>query len=291
MKYSGLLNRLLVGLFLGVILIIIVTGLVWRHDNSTNTAPASVTAGTYAALGDSVAAGYGLPSLANSSPEDALCGRAAQAYPVLAAQALHMRLRNAACSGATATDLIHPQNVRGNAIPSQLDAAFKTGTPQLISITIGANDTGWANVIQTCYTGTCDTPANTLAADAALVPMQAHLALALTSINDRSHRRPPPVVVTGYYHIVASSCPVLQPNVTPSEISWFRNETDKLNKALQTTAAGYSFARYAPISFVGHDLCSQSSWIQGITDPGPLQPTAEGQAAIAQAVTNAATGR
>src|SRR5882672_5758967 len=53
----------------------------------------------YVALGDSVAAGLGLPAI---SGDDARCGRSALAYPALVAANLKLSLTNVACSGATA---------------------------------------------------------------------------------------------------------------------------------------------------------------------------------------------
>src|SRR4051794_9347174 len=53
-----------------------------RPVSSSNTASSNL----YVALGDSVAAGAGLPVVANATTQDALCHRSSQAYPFIVAQ-------------------------------------------------------------------------------------------------------------------------------------------------------------------------------------------------------------
>ena len=119
-------------------------------NNMAITPPASAANGTYAALGDSVAAGLGLLAASNATNQDLQCGRTTQAYPYIVAQTLGVQLIDVACSGATAGDLVTQQGVSGPNITPQLDIAFAAGTPQLITITAGANDVHWDDFLRYC---------------------------------------------------------------------------------------------------------------------------------------------
>lgn len=258
-----------------------------RTPSKTSTSTPPTTKGAYAALGDSVAAGLGLPTSSSATPNDFQCGRSTQGYPNRVANSLGMPLINASCSGATAGDLVTSQGVSGPNLPAQLATAFASGTPKLISITAGANDAHWASFIRTCYTTNCNTTTTTTIADGYLALLRAKLTYALGDIYTRSGGNPPKVVVTGYYNPVSAGCATLQQNITPAEITWITNETNALNQTIRNSAAQYSFATYVPISFAGHDICTSNSWVQDFNDPAPFHPTAAGQAAIARAVTQA----
>lgn len=257
------------------------------QTDQNSTTQTTATNGTYASLGDSVAAGYGLPSGSASSATDTACGRSDQAYPYLVAQARNLSLTHIACSGATAGDLVTDQRVSSQEVPAQLDQAFAQGTPQLISITAGANDAHWSTFIRTCFTADCSTAASTAAAHTLLLTMQAKLTYDLASIKVRSNGTPPQTIITGYYDPVGSDCASGQTYVTPQEIQWLSDETASLNQAIQHVASHYSFVTFVPVDFSGHDICSGDSWVQGLADPGPFHPTAAGQQAIARDVLNA----
>ncbi|MDB5161271.1 MAG: hydrolase family protein [Candidatus Saccharibacteria bacterium] len=248
--------------------------------NGPMTSSPAIT-GTYAALGDSVAAGLGLPS------QDALCGRSPQAYPYQVSQATGLPLVHVACSGATAGDIFTNQERMGRTIPPQLDAALASGNPSIITITAGANDAHWTGFLSECYTFSCGSRTDTLLASFYLVLLQAKLNTALNDIAARSGGTPPTAVVTGYYNPLSSSCTSLQQNVTANEINWLNGEVNALNQTLQNTSSQFSFVRFAPVNFTGHDICSAQPWVQGVNDPAPFHPTTQGQTVIAQAVLGA----
>lgn len=254
---------------------------------------AAGAAGKYVMLGDSVAAGLGLPSVANANAEDATCGRSSQAYGYEVGRQLGRQTTLIACSGATAGDLLTQQRVNGNNPQAQISAAYAGGTPSLISITAGANDMKWQTFIGKCYTATCGTNTDTNVSDAALVLMRGKLTAALESIKLRAvagNVQPPTVVVTGYYTPVSAACttnPAFGSRITAAEVEWLNGRVAKLNDSIAKTAANYSFVRFAPVDFTGHDLCSADPWIQGLTAKAPIHPTAAGQQAIAQAVISA----
>lgn len=246
--------------------------------------PAPRTSNTYAALGDSVAAGLGLATPTTSGTAAAACGRTAEAYPNIVAQNMNLPLVHAACSGATMGDMFTEQDINGTDIPPQFNAAFAGGTPQLITMTAGANDAHWVQFIQTCYFGNCATATETTLADGLLFSLRAKMVVMFTDLQARSHGHPPTTVVTGYYNPLSSACTSLTPNITSDEITWMSAEVNALNTTLQRVVSNYSFAKFAPVDFSGHDICSSAPWVQGVSGNAPFHPTATGQQVIAQSV-------
>lgn len=236
----------------------------------------------YIAMGDSVAAGPGLGATAPGT--DAACGVTYQAYPYLVATALGQPVTNLACSGATAGDLFTNQNASGHTVSPQLNGAFANGTPTLITITAGANDMQWVNFLRKCYAAQCGTSFDTATASALRQTVALKLNWSLSEINRMSDGAPPQVILTGYYYPISSSCSLATGNITQAEISWMSDQLNLLNQTIAQAASGYSFARYAPVSFQDHELCTSDPWVQGLNDPAPFHPTVEGQQAIANAV-------
>jgi lysophospholipase L1-like esterase len=251
---------------------------------------------SYVALGDSIAAGLGLPPAAGASAEDIACGRSPQAYSsavaarirsVFAGTPVHVSDQNDACQGAVTDNLTTLQAVGSLTVQPQLDQASAHGTPALLTLTMGANDVHWANFIQSCFSASsCDTAANTALANAYIASMQAKLTDTLAGIPARSGFIPPIVIVTGYYHPVSTQC--VNANLTTGEVAWLDQEADALNNALRTATqqAGW-FARFAPVDFNGHDVCSADPWLQRPGVPGELaafHPNAQGQQVMARDV-------
>jgi len=262
-----------------------------RVDNTPSTPPATdngVIPGRYVALGDSVAAGLGLPAGGYTTASDIQCGRSEQGYPNIVAARFNKQLINVACSGATAGDLTTKQSVNGPNIPAQLDRAFAGGTPGLMSITAGANDVHWSEFIKACYADNCTRAAYDNAASAYRAALRIKLNFALSSIYTRSHGTPPKVVITGYYAALSDNCAAQQPAITTAEIAWLNSQTAALNAAIQNIAGTYSFVRYAPVNFSEHDICAAQPWIQTQNDIAPFHPTTVGQQVIADAVIAAA---
>ena len=93
-------------------------------SETNTTAPAQ----SYVALGDSVAAGLGLPMSPNASSQDVQCGRSPAAYPNIVASRQNLHLTNLACQGATVGDLVTQQHMSGPNPSAQLSNAFANGT-------------------------------------------------------------------------------------------------------------------------------------------------------------------
>jgi lysophospholipase L1-like esterase len=254
----------------------------------------------YVALGDSVAAGLGLPLVSNATTEDMACGRSSEAYSTTVANGINAQLSkvhlqlassNVACQGAAVGSLTQAQTLGSTTVQPQLDKAFSAGTPALLTLTIGANDVHWSSFLGACFSAAnCDTPDNTAAAQAYIATMQSQLAATLAGIRDRSaYGIAPLTVVTGYYNPISMHC--VNSNLSADEVSWLTSMTADFNTALQAAAhtAG-AFTRFAPIDFTDHDICSSDPWVQrpGVSgEPAAFHPNAQGQKAMGDAVLDA----
>lgn len=235
--------------------------------------------GSYAALGDSVAAGSGLTG------SSTICQRSPEAYPHIVAEETGLLVTNYACIGAKADEGIYDSQAReGTVLSAQLDQAFSSGTPKLITMTIGANDTRWTQFIRQCYYMTCGYSVDTARFSAYLVDLKLELNTILARIHTLSSGNPPQVIVTGYYNPFSSKTCSDTSELTSKEISWLKKRINKLNSGIRGTVSKYSYASFASVSFSGHELCATNSWVQGSTAAVPFHPTAAGQQKIADAV-------
>ncbi|HSX07648.1 MAG TPA: SGNH/GDSL hydrolase family protein [Candidatus Saccharimonadales bacterium] len=248
----------------------------------------SLTPIKYAALGDSIAAGAGLPLMMGASNEDKACARSDAAYPHLVAQYLQASLSHIACSGATVSDLYGSQTAQGLNLTPQIDAAFANGKPDVITLTIGANDLNWSQVVGQCYATTCGT---SWSQDAALAVARGYLriklAAALFDIDQKSNFQPPKVIVTSYFAPFSTSAPACADTqgITTSEMQWVNGQEAKLDQAIKSVSDLFgNMTTYVPVNFSGHELCTAEPWIQGLHAPAAFHPTVAGQAAIAKAV-------
>lgn len=247
-----------------------------QPTNNTDNQQSLRTQGAYTALGDSVAAGLGLGNTTDQ------CGRSNQAYPHRIANSLSYQLIHIACSGATAGDLFTKQED----IAPQLDTAFTSGTPTLITITAGANDVRWAEFAYRCYYRTCGTAVDTYATNTLLIALQLKLTYAFNEIQKRSNNNPPTVIITGYYNPLSNQCIRQLDEITQDEVRWLNSQRNALNQTIRNTAANYPFIHYVPLNFSDHGLCSNNPWVQGLNDAAPLHPNSRGQAAIARTILN-----
>ena len=237
----------------------------------------------YVALGDSVAAGAGLATANNNN--DGLCGRSSRSYPYAVAEALKTNVEHYACTGAKIDEGIYDSQVRKDTqLFPQLDRAFFTGTPDLITLTAGANDARWAETIQACYITECGSTVDDYAMKVLRTDIRLELAYALHQIRSRSEGATPRVMVSGYYAPFSQevNC-VSGERFTAGEVAWLHTQHVELNRAIQETAAKFTFAEYVPIDFSGHELCSDDPWVQSLASFSPLHPTVEGQQAIGRA--------
>lgn len=243
----------------------------------------------YVALGDSVAAGVGL-----DTPSDySACDRTDESYPHQLASLLGYQLTNIACSGATIpVGIAGKQTVNKLALAPQLNQIFsRKAAPDLVSLTIGANDTGWIHIIGECYTGTCGTADQTNAVGQRLAVLDTNLSNVLNMMKAHYGLYPPRTVITDYYQVFPKSvevCSDLQ-GIDSNERVWGRQLEDMVNARLKAIAIRYAFVAFVHIDFSGHELCTPDSWIQGLQDAMPYHPTKAGQMAIAHQIDAAIT--
>lgn len=196
-------------------------------------APDSSPVDKYVALGDSVAAGQGGGDYIDA------CLRSPAGYPALLdAQPKVSLVRNAACTGATLTDVTADQLGQVN-----------RGTT-LVTVTVGANGVNLQGLYAACASG--QTPVECAAAlnSAALYlnsgQVPAQLGALIAGIDDRSPRAT--IVVTGYPVPFASGLSSVADSVNQL--------VELLNTQLVLTAINAATAgadvRWAPVEFGGH---------------------------------------
>ncbi|RFS82894.1 SGNH/GDSL hydrolase family protein [Actinomadura spongiicola] len=226
-------------------------------------ASASAAATSYVALGDSYSSGTGAGSY---DPASGSCTRSTNAYPKLWAAAHETAsFKFVACSGATTETVIS----------GQLGALSSSTT--LVSISVGGNDAGFADVMQTCVLKSTSTCQSRVAQ--AETYMKNTLPGRLESVYSKIRDRAPSarVVVLGYprlYQIV-DVC-----------VGLSKAKRTALNHAADTLAgvtakavsrAGFTWSDVRD-EFSGHELCSGDDWLNAVTIPfeSSYHPTARG---------------
>jgi lysophospholipase L1-like esterase len=248
---------------------------------------------TYAALGDSVAAGYGLG--ANRTP----CARAeTRSYPARVERQLERRHGTVgfvflACSGASAATA-----ARGpRALATQVDAALRAigRRTALVSITIGINDLQWWNLFRVAALLRGERAAYERWVAATVDGVRAGLRAQLRRLLTRPRVS---VVVTDYFDPINRGSPLYALCPDPEQCrSRVREAVTRLNAAIRAAAAGLGpRVRVARIgrSFEGHEAARpecgsappsvDATWIQADC----LHPNDAGAAAIARRVLAAA---
>jgi hypothetical protein len=93
----------------------------------------------------------------------------------------------------------------------------------------------------------------------------------------------PRIIVNEYYDPlpVEPVCPGMSA-ITAAKSAVLLSRLTTFNTVLADGAASFGFDAVAP-SFVGHELCTPQSFVQGLDGAAPLHPTAAGEIAIALA--------
>lgn len=243
----------------------------------------AVTSPHYVSMGDSVAAGAGLGTDSTASSEDITCDRSSQAYPHLIAASIGTSVNQLACSGAKVDEGIYDEQERdGLEITPQLDRAFSSGTPDIITMTIGANDARWVQFLRQCQITTCGTSFDNARAKAYRADLRIELYWTLYNIEYMSAGDPPTVLLNGYYAPFNDTICTGTERITAAERSWINARTADLNQAIYSVTQWFPNSQFVPIDFTDHELCSDSPWIQGLDDTAPFHPNATGQSFIAE---------
>jgi lysophospholipase L1-like esterase len=214
---------------------------------ATAAAPAAVGADKYVALGDSFSSGVGTGSYTLSSS----CRRGVYAYPWLVGQQRpNTALTFVACSGATTSSLM------ANQIGSV------TADTAIVTVTIGGNDIGFADLIVQCTLANCSAALDSTRASLATV-LGPRLDTVYSSI--RSRALGATVVVLGYPRIFSTASCFGTLGISATE----RAKANLLAEAIDTLSseraslAGVTYTS-SLVKFSGHAVCSSSAWVNGL---------------------------
>ncbi|MFD7492852.1 SGNH/GDSL hydrolase family protein [Streptomyces sp. NPDC059832] len=233
---------------------------------ATASAATSVQAVDYVALGDSYSSGVGSGSYDSASGD---CKRSTKAYPALwAAANSPASFAFTACSGARSGD------VKANQL-----GPLNSST-DLVSISVGGNDAGFADVMTTCVLQSEATCLSRIATARSYVDTT--LPGNLDSVYSAIQAKAPSarVVVLGYprFYKIGGTCAVGLSDKVRTAIN---GAADYLNAATAKRAADHGFA-FADVAgkFTGHEICSGSAWLHSLNwlNIGEsYHPTAAGQ--------------
>ncbi|MEV1066672.1 SGNH/GDSL hydrolase family protein [Streptomyces sp. NPDC050263] len=244
--------------------LLLAVGAALTGATAAQASPLAATGG-YVALGDSYSSGVGAGGYISSSGD---CKRSTKAFPYLwnAAHA-PASFTFAACSGARTGDVLANQLGGLNS---------STG---LVSVTVGGNDAGFADVMTTCVTGSDSTCLSRIGTARAYVDstLPGKLDTVYSAISAKAPNAH--VVVIGYprFYRLGTVCLGL----SETKRSAINSAADYLDTAVAKRAAAHGFA-FGDVRtpFAGHEICSGSSWLHSLNwlNIGEsYHPTASGQ--------------
>jgi len=261
-------------------LVVLVAGLLLAGGAAgyATAAPIQAQAVDYVALGDSYASGTGIGQYYSDSGS---CKRSPQAYAALWASSHAVSsFTFVACSGATT------QDVQNNQL-----SALNSGT-DFVTISIGGNDVGFAEVVTTCQLGTdslCD-QAVSVAESVARNQLPGRLDAVYAQIRQRAPQAQ--VVVLGYPGLFEmGSCGIT--GMSETKRQRLNAAADVLASVISSRAqaAGFTYVDTRS-AFVGHRVCASDPWINGLSWPvdESYHPNAKGHANAYLPALNAVTG-
>jgi lysophospholipase L1-like esterase len=261
-------------------------------------ANAAAPSGGYVALGDSYASGPLIPSQV-----DLNCTRSNHNYPSLVKASIgSSSFKDVTCGGATTGDILNPGSGElGGNVPAQLDAL--SSSTALVTVTIGGNDIGFSDIIETCAEASLSNPIGSPCKNqytaGGVDQLQQRISDTkpkVASVLSQIHGRSPNarVVLVGYPDIMPNTGVGCWPTVPISwgDTSYLRGIEKSLNQMLVSVATANNASyvdTYTPT--IGHDYCKSSGtrWIEGLvpgTSAAPFHPNAAGEQAMANIVTS-----
>jgi GDSL-like Lipase/Acylhydrolase family len=257
----------------------------------------AASAANYVALGDSYTAG---PLIPNQIPPYG-CLKSDHNYPHLAAPGIGLELRDPSCSGAETEDMSQPQSIELGSNPPQFDSLDAQTT--VVSITIGGNDIGFSEIIESCVTANpfshpCRDKYNSGGVDQLKARIDATAPL-VTAVLQGIHSRAPiaRVFVLNYAAILPESGYGCWPQMPLGflDVPYLRATEKRLNSMLanQAAANGATLVDWYAAS-IGHDACkgTLTRWVEPLvpTNPAaPVHPNLRGMRGAAQTLLAAAS--
>jgi lysophospholipase L1-like esterase len=238
---------------------------------------AGASAANYVSLGDSYTAGPLIPN--QISPLG--CLKSDHNYPHLAAGRIGLELRDPSCSGAQTEDMTQPQSIEFGSNPPQFESL--SGETAVVSITIGGNDIGFSEVIESCVTlnpfsHPCLDKYDSGGHDV-LAERIAETAPKVAAVLQGIHARAPSarVYVLNYAAILPETGYGCYPQMPLGflDVPYLRSTEKRLNSMLanQATANGATLVDWYAAS-IGHDACKSSStrWVEPLVPTNPAAP-------------------
>ncbi|WP_156721674.1 SGNH/GDSL hydrolase family protein [Streptomyces apocyni] len=247
--------------------LLLAAGLTLAGASAAYSADAEQAAATgYVALGDSYSSGVGAGNYDSGSGD---CKRSTRAYPALwAAANSPSTFHFTACSGARTTDVVNSQ------------LAPLSASTGLVSISVGGNDAGFADVMLTCVLNSDSVCLSRIAEAKQYVDttLPGRLDTVYSAIDAKASNAH--VVVLGYprFYKLGGGCWL---GLSETKRSAINGAADYLNAATAKRAAdhGFTFADVTP-AFTGHEICSGNSWLHSVNWGNigeSYHPTAAGQ--------------
>ena len=207
------------------------------------------TTDQYVALGDSYSSGVGTASYTL----DSACKRSVYAYPyLLAQQRANTSLDFAACSGATTQDLLANQ------------ISHVTSSTTIVTLTIGGNDIGFADLIYQCTLSDCSAPLDTTTASLSDGTLGAQLDAVYNGIKSRAAAGAK-IIVLGYPHVFSTSTCFGTLGISTTEEQKANALADALDSLIASRAAADGVTYQSAIgAFTGHAVCSSTPWLNGL---------------------------
>lgn len=205
---------------------------------------------TYVALGDSYSAGVGAPG------QSGLCLRSPSGYPALWARRHHpASFIDLACSGATTDTVLATQ------IP------FLPAGADLVTITVGGNDAGFAPVVIACTVATDSGCAAVVAAAHTVIATTLPAKLDATYAAIKRRAPTAKVVVLSYPRLFdtrRADCGV--GGMSVAKRTALNTGADDLDTLIadRARAAGFTYAEVRD-TFAGHGICGPRPWLNGLT--------------------------
>ena len=261
----------------------------------------------HVALGDSYSSGQGAGEYDEGTEAPWRggdgCYRSAHAYArglLEAAELNPAETELVACGGATAAGLIAAADEPASAPqPAKGQLQALSSDTDLVTLTIGGNDAGFAEILTTCHAAErCDELFSALTPDGAEDLVTQRIAASfhavvsgLQAIKDEAEHAA--IMLVEYPRLLDPEAEAVS-GLAPEELDWLDERNSQLNDMLADAAAtaGVTFVDGVAEEFAGHEVNADEPWIRG-ADPAALphsgtaewfHPTAEGQAAIRDVV-------